>query len=250
MLLFDAVSLYGLVYAAGFVLLMVLLRTLIRPRQSTALLLFYSVYLAIGGILGGRLGYVLLYEPSWYLAHPADIPALYKGGMSFHGALCGVVLAACVIARTAARRLQLLDVCAVCAVICLPLGRICNFLNGELAGRVSAFDWGFVFAGYDDRLRYPSQLFEALAEGPLTALAMYLIWKHSRLGRKPGIAACVFGISYALWRFLLEFVREPDATLGLLALGLSMGQWLSLLQLVCAGALALWLRHRYSLQGK
>lgn len=226
MLLFDALSLYGLTYAAGaLVFALLALRRITAPWPGT---LAAVCWCCSGAIIGARLAYVLLYAFDYYSAHPADIFLLYQGGMSFHGALPGLLLSALLFGGRV--RFELLDCAALTALIFLPLGRICNFLNGELYGRVTGTDFGLVFAAGGPELRYPSQLFEAAAEGPLTALLLFVLFKGGRL-KVPGDCACAFCACYALLRFVIEFTREPDVQLGLLS-GLSLGQWLCLAQLV------------------
>lgn len=225
MLLFDALSLYGLIYLGGVLLLFIFIRVFL---QLTLLQnLFYCTYLSLGAILGARLFYIVFYSRGYFQDHPGDIFKLYLGGMSFHGAVLGLLTAVALCGRP--YRLQLLDLCALTALICLPVGRICNFLNGELYGRLSTFDFGVVFAAAGPQLRYPSQLFEAAAEGPVCALLLWLCRRHGLL-KNPGDLAFGFSLFYALLRFVVEFTREPDAQLGLLALNLSLGQWLCLLQ--------------------
>lgn len=238
MLIFDTVSLYGLTYLLGAVLLFVIN---CRLKLSPVLNLYYTTFLCLGAIIGARLGYVLCYALPYYSEHPEEILQLYKGGMSFHGALAGLAAALLICCKGA--RLKLCDSCAYCALICLPLGRICNFLGGELYGRTTGSAIGMVFAAGGPELRYPSQLFEAAAEGP--AIALIIWWLKSRgRAKAEGEPACIFVLSYALLRFFIEFTREPDPQLGLLALNLSLGQWLCLLQFAAAAIFYLYLRRR------
>ena len=204
-------------------------------RRDVEDILFLGV---LGVILGGRLGYVLFYKPLDYLAHPLSVFAVWEGGMSFHGGLIGVLLAMAWFARSRQRPwLQVMDFVAPCVPTGLAAGRIGNFINGELWGRVAdpALPWGMVFPGAGPLPRHPSQLYQFLLEG---LLLFALLWLYARQPRRVGEVSAAFLVGYGAMRFTAEFFREPDAHLGLLGLGLSMGQWLSL-PMVLAG-LALW----------
>lgn len=239
-----AVHWYGLTYLAAFGLFMLLGRLRLNHPPYAALgwekrdvedILFLGV---MGVILGGRLGYVLFYKPLDYLAHPLSIFAVWEGGMSFHGGLIGVLLAMVWFARTRRRSwLQVMDFVAPCVPTGLAAGRIGNFINGELWGRVAdpSLPWGMVFRGAGDAPRHPSQIYQFLLEG---LLLFVLLWLFARRQRRVGAVSAAFLVGYGSFRFFAEFFREPDAFLGLLGLGLSMGQWLSL-PMVLAG-LALW----------
>ena len=184
-------------------------------------LLFLAV---LGVILGGRLGYVLFYKPGYYLSHPMEVFYLWQGGMSFHGGLLGVMLAM----AFAARRhridwLRLMDFVAPLVPLGIAAGRLGNFINGELWGRATSLPWGMVFRHAGPAPRHPSQLYEFALEG-LALLA--LLWWFSSKPRPRGQVSALFLLGYGVFRFVAEFGREPDAFLGFLALGLSMGQWL------------------------
>ncbi|RME37341.1 MAG: prolipoprotein diacylglyceryl transferase, partial [Deltaproteobacteria bacterium] len=210
-----AVRWYGLMYLAGFAAAWGLIRFLAR-RRNLALsrddlsdLLFYAV---IGVILGGRLGYVVFYNPAYFLAHPLEIPAVWQGGMSFHGGLVGVVTASLIFCRR--RKVPVLalgDVVANSAAIGLGLGRLGNFINGELWGRVTDVPWGMVFPQAGLLPRHPSQIYEFFLEG--VVLFCLLFWLNLRTTTK-GIPLFAFFACYGLFRFLVEFVREPDPQLG------------------------------------
>jgi len=235
---------YGLAYLVAFALFFLLaLRRLKHPsyaslgwgRREIEDLLFVGV---LGVIIGGRLGYVLFYRPLEFLAEPLRIFAVWEGGMSFHGGFIGVLLATAWFAYS--RRLNWLrvtDFIAPCTPIGVACVRIGNFINGELWGRVAdpALPWGMVFRNAGDLPRHPSQLYQALLEG---MLLFVLLWLYARGPRRLGEVSAAFLIGYGTFRFIVEFFREPDPHLGLLGLGLSMGQWLSL-PMVLAGA-ALW----------
>lgn len=187
------------------------------------------VYAAFGVVLGGRLVYVLFYNPSFFLANPAEIPAIWRGGMSFHGGLLGAMAAMAWLARSRGLPvLSLFDLVAPVAPIGLMLGRIANFINAELWGRATDVPWGVIFPGAGPVARHPSQLYEAATEGLLLFIVMALLVRAGGLQR-PGLAAGVFGAGYALARIGCEFFREPDAQLGFLLGGwATMGMLLSL----------------------
>lgn len=224
-----AVRWYGLMYLFGFAAAFMLithlsrLRALALTKEGVSDLLFYGV---LGVVLGGRLGYVLFYNPAQYLSHPLEIFAIWQGGMSFHGGLLGVVTATVIFCWR--RKLPVLltgDILVTSATIGLGLGRIGNFINGELWGRVTDLPWGVVFPGGGPLPRHPSQLYEAALEGLLLFIILYLL--HRRRAAA-GVPFFCFFVGYGLFRFLVEFVRQPDAHLGFLWGGATMGQLLSL----------------------
>jgi len=198
----------------------------------------FVVWATLGVVLGGRLGYVLFYQPGYYLEHPGQVFAMWKGGMSFHGGALGVIAAMTLFCRK--RRIPWLafaDLIALVTPIGLFFGRIANFINGELYGRVSDVPWAMVFPRGGPLPRHPSQLYEAGLEGfVLFAVLAFLVHRRGALGR-PGTATGVFLLGYGLARSAVEFVREPDAFLGVLGGIATMGQILSL-PLILAG---LWL---------
>ena len=200
----------------------------LTPKQVDDLL----IWVTLGIVLGGRLGYVLFYNPAHYLAHPGQIAALWRGGMSFHGGLLGVVAALAIFARR--RKLKLLalaDPLARTMPIGLFLGRVANFINGELYGRPSEAPWAMVFPGGGSEPRHPSQLYEAAGEG---VMLFVLLWALARsgLGRRPGFLTGAFCAAYGVVRMLAEVFRQPDAHIGFIAGGLTMGQLLSVPLLV------------------
>ena len=224
---------YALAYIAGLVLGWRYCRYLakdapggIKPSHFDDFLLWAT----LGVILGGRLGFILFYNPGHYLANPLDIFQVWRGGMSFHGGLLGVIVAILLFARR--NRLPLFvfgDIIACAAPIGLLLGRISNFINGELWGRPSDLPWAVIFphpmAG--GLPRHPSQLYEAALEG--LVLLIVLFWVHRRVGfRYPGLLSAIFIFGYALSRFLVEFVRQPGFENPFPLLGLTMGQLLCL----------------------
>ncbi len=245
-----AVHWYGLTYLAAFGLFMFLgLRRLRHEpfasvtgvsawtRRDVEDILFLGV---LGVVLGGRLGYCLFYKPAYYASHPLEIFAVWQGGMSFHGGMLGVVVSMLWFARTRKKPwLQVADFVAPCVPTGLAAGRVGNFINGELWGRFSdpALPWGMVFPGSGSALpRHPSQVYQFLLEG---LLLFVLLWLYARQPRKQGQVAAIFLVGYGVLRFVAEFFREPDNFLGLLALGLSMGQWLCL-PMIAAGAVLWW----------
>ena len=224
---------YGMMYLLGFLAAwlfgrwMVARRPAFRGAPSGVLEDMISASV-IGVIVGGRVGYVLFYNPAHYLQNPADILRLWDGGMSFHGGLLGVILALWLLAKI--RRLPFLRLTDYAAVLAPPglfFGRIGNFVNAELPGRAASPDlpWAMLFPQDPNTPRHPSQLYEAALEG--VALGI-LVWVFTRHRRAAGFISGVFLAGYGGARLIVEFFREPDAHLGLLWLGLSMGQWLTL----------------------
>ena len=218
-------------------------------------------WVILGVILGGRLGFVLFYQPGYYLANPQDILKVWQGGMSFHGGMLGVVIAGWLYcARHSLSKLSVADAVALGVPVGLFLGRLSNFINAELWGRATDLPWGVAFPGLEAQdcgqlqglcARHPSQLYEALLEGVvLLAVLLWLAWRKSAL-KTPGRITGVFFAGYGLARFLVEFVRQPDAQfvtegnpLGLAfhlgGIGLTMGQILSLPMIL----VGLWLMRR------
>jgi phosphatidylglycerol---prolipoprotein diacylglyceryl transferase len=241
-----AIHWYGLTYLAAFGLFYFLgMRRLAHlpfaqlpqwKRQDIDDILFLGV---MGVILGGRIGYCLFYKPAHYLAHPLEILAVWQGGMSFHGGMLGVMLAMVWFAKSRKRPfMQVMDFVAPCVPTGLAAGRVGNFINGELWGRVAdpSLPWGMVFRGAGDVARHPSQIYQFLLEG---LLLFVLLWLYARKPRAPGQVASAFLLGYGVFRFIAEFFREPDAHLGLLSLGMSMGQWLCV-PMILAGAGMWW----------
>jgi phosphatidylglycerol:prolipoprotein diacylglycerol transferase len=222
---------YALAYVAGILLAYRYICWLDDRRAAPVLtakarddLILYGV---LGIILGGRLGYVLFYNLPHYLHEPADILQVWQGGMSFHGGFAGILLAFYFYAkRHSIRWLQLMDTLAVATPIGLFLGRMANFVNGELYGRATEMPWGMVFPHAGPVTRHPSQLYEAGLEGLFLGFVLWFLATHTKAFAYRGITGGVFVGGYGLARFTVEFFREPDTQLGTLALGLSMGQLL------------------------
>ncbi|MBL8703617.1 MAG: prolipoprotein diacylglyceryl transferase [Rhodospirillales bacterium] len=242
-----AVRWYALAYIAGIVLgwqyalkLCREMPKLVTPQQMDD----FIVWLTLGIILGGRVGYVLFYNPLYFLQNPGEILQLWHGGMSFHGGLGGVLLAMLLFARKRGIKFfALADVVAVCVPFGLFFGRLANFVNGELFGRTTDVPWAMVFPNGGPSPRHPSQLYEAALEG---VVLFAVLWLLMRMGarEKPGIISGAFLIGYGLGRFVVEFAREPDAQLGYLSLGLTMGQYLTLPMLAFGAALIVWANKR------
>ena len=228
-----AIRWYGLMYLIAFGAFYVLGRYRLahaHPGSPVAGLkpkdledvLFYGV---LGVVAGGRLGYVLFYKPGYYLQHPLEALAIWQGGMSFHGGLIGVLVACAIFARRRGMRcLDLMDYVAPLVPIGLAAGRLGNFLNGELWGRVSHVPWAMVFPQSGSSLpRHPSQLYQFLGEG---LLLFAIIWWFSSRSRPTGAVSGAFLVGYGVLRFLAEFAREPDEFLGLVLGPFTMGQLL------------------------
>jgi phosphatidylglycerol:prolipoprotein diacylglycerol transferase len=266
-----AVRWYGLMYLIAFIQIVILGKFRARQNLLTGWhprdvddMLFYGVF---GTILGGRLGYVLFYKPFYYFAHPAEMLAIWQGGMSFHGGFLGVLIALWLYARNRNKRwLEVTDFVAPLVPLGLAAGRLGNFINGELWGRVTSATapWAVYFpqAAAEDKAwitafpqeaaarglaavyervgmlpRHPSQLYESALEG---FVLFALIWLYARHRRPLGAVSGLFLIGYGSFRFLVEYAREPDSFLGMLALGMSMGQWLSLPMIVIGVLMMLW----------
>ncbi|WP_303963878.1 prolipoprotein diacylglyceryl transferase [Succinatimonas hippei] len=219
-------SWYGLVYALGFVLFLIKQNPK-NDDNSFYYRLYISIYAAIGAIVGGRLFYIFCYEPDYYIHHLLECFQIYKGGMSFHGGLIG--LSAAVFLADKKNFWNNLDKAALIAIVVLPIGRIVNFINGELWGTPTTLPWGVVFLGADFQPRHPVQIYEAVFEGPFAALVIYAL--KNKLS-KSGDIACAYSIFYALARFITEFFREPDIPVGYILTFFSLGQILCLIQLI------------------
>lgn len=234
---------YGIAYVAGFVCAALVLWQVAKRwkvRVDADSLLTVVLCAIVGVILGGRLGYVLVYGDGYCFSHPAEILAFSHGGMSFHGGLIGALLSGIVAARfTGIPYLTLADMGCIAAPIGLFFGRCANFVNGELWGAPTSLPWGVVFGGTAGAMpRHPSQLYEALLEGVVLFCVLYIL-SRKQPPRPQGTFLGVFLVGYGLFRFLVEFVRQPDAQIGYLWGGwLTMGQVLSV-PLMVAGACAL-----------
>jgi len=198
--------------------------TPILTQQAREDMILYGV---IGIILGGRFGYVLFYNFKYYIHNLDEVLHIWQGGMSFHGGLAGVLIAFWLFARRFKLNwLQLMDRIAIATPVGLLLGRLANFINGELYGRVTDVPWGIIFPNGGPMPRHPSQLYEAALEGLALGLILWFLATRTKALHYIGTTSGVFVLGYALSRFAVEFVREPDVQLGFLSLGLTMGQWL------------------------
>jgi len=192
----------------------------------------YITYLIISIILGGRLGYVIIYDPIYFISNPVEIIKIWQGGMSFHGALIGIIIGTHLFCKNKNQNIfSYLDVVAVCSPIGIFLGRISNFINSELYGIETNVPWSVKFIKIDDLNRHPSQIYEAIFEGVLLFIILSKLFY--KLRNTPGIISGYFLILYSFFRFVIEFFREPDQQLGYLFFNLSMGQIISCIALTC-----------------
>lgn len=241
---------YSLAYMAGFILgWQYAIRLALYPSQNTPhpnrdMIDDYLPWAILGTILGGRLGFVLFYQPEYYLDHPLEALMVWQGGMSFHGGLLGVVVSCLLF--TQARKIpfwRFSDIMCCVAPIGLFFGRIANFINGELYGKVTTHSWGMIFDQGGPLPRHPSQLYEALLEGIILFLILFFVYRFTRLRNHHGFCAGLFFAAYGLFRFGVEFVREPDAHIGYIANILTMGQILCV-PMIIFGATVMFLSYK------
>ena len=243
---------YALAYIGGFICGWIGLRAFVaderlwrpgqaRPTREGVDDLLVNV--ALGIIVGGRLGHVLIYDPAFYLAHPLEILQTWKGGMAFHGGLIGALVGMALFARgQGVPFLTISDICAAVSPIGIFFGRLANFIKPEMWGRPADVPWAMVFPGAGDEPRHPSQLYEAGLEGVALFLVLLVAVRAGAL-KRPGLVTGLFGVGYGLARIFCEFFREPDPAQEALANGLTMGMALSL-PLVLTGAALLFLSLR------
>lgn len=243
---------YGVMYVLGFLAAYFLIQKQERSKQiglvgTTAQDLIF--YMALGVIAGGRLGYILFYEYNDYMAYiknPLEIIATWHGGMSFHGGMIGCILGAWWFAK---RRhipfAAILDSTAVVCPIGLGLGRLGNFINGELLGRTTNLPWGMVFPAGGPFPRHPTQLYESLMEGPILFIIMWILRKKTF---KDGMMVAIFMLLYGVFRFTIEFFKEPDPQIGFLLGYLTMGQILCMAMVAAAILLMLYLNRNTAAQ--
>ena len=220
---------YSLAYIAGILLGWVIAKKVfIQNLEIEKKFDDYITYLIISIIIGGRLGYVLIYNYNYYINNPLDIFKIWEGGMSFHGGLIGIILASIFFAKKNNQNPFLyMDTVALVAPIGIFFGRISNFINSELYGTVTNMPWAVTFIQVDNLPRHPSQIYEAFLEGIF--LFIILIYLRNTFSNKPGVISGLFLIFYSIFRFFIEFFRVPDEQLGYLFLNFTMGQVVSLI---------------------
>ena len=218
---------YSLAYIFGIIFGWIYCKKiLIKNYKIQNLFEDYITYLIIGLIIGGRLGYVIFYNLIYFLNNPIEIFMIWNGGMSFHGGLIGIIFSTYLFSKKNNEDIYIfLDLIAITAPIGIFLGRISNFINGELVGKVTNYNWGVFFPNYDDKLRHPSQLYEAFLEGIILFILMNLIFFNKNY--KVGKCSFMFLILYGCFRIASEFFREPDIHIGYLFGNVSMGIFLS-----------------------
>jgi phosphatidylglycerol:prolipoprotein diacylglycerol transferase len=221
---------YGVMYILGFMASYFLVRYQIKKKNldiDKNIVNDLFLFLIIGLIVGARLGYVIVYNLPFYVSHPLKIFALWEGGMSFHGGLIGIILSGIIyLKKQGISFWQFADLVAITAPIGLGLGRLGNFINAELYGRVTDLPWGMIFPSGGDLPRHPSQLYEFLLEG---VVLFAILWWIKDFPWKKGTQFCVFLFLYSAFRFIVEFFREPDPQLGFIFSFMTMGQILSVL---------------------
>ncbi len=226
-----AIRWYSLAYIVGLLLGWWQMRRLVGRRPEVAdkaQVDDFLIWATLAVVLGGRLGYVLFYNAAYYLDNPLSAFAVWQGGMSFHGGLVGVIVATIIFCRR--RGIDLLgfsDRVACVAPIGLFFGRLANFINGELFGRVADVPWAMVFPRGGPAPRHPSQIYEALLEGALLYLVLGWLAKNEEIRRRTGLLTGIFMVGYGAARTVAELFRQPDTHLGFLSFGTTMGQWLS-----------------------
>ncbi len=227
-----AIRWYSLAYIVGLLGGMYYMQALARQKPVMVLENDISDFLmwgTLGVILGGRLGFVIFYRPLYFLDHPLAILQVWQGGMSFHGGLLGIIVAAILFAYK--RKIMFwafADLICCAAPIGLFLGRLANFINGELFGRVADVPWAMIFPRGGPMSRHPSQLYEAVLEGLILFLLLLWLRQKESVRNSPGVVSGLFLIGYAAARSTGEIFREPDALFGLMFGGTTWGQWLSL----------------------
>jgi phosphatidylglycerol---prolipoprotein diacylglyceryl transferase len=240
-----AIRWYGLMYLLAFLSFIFFAKRRLRlfPAIEEADVDNLLTWAVLGVVLGGRLGYVAFYKPEYYWANPHEILAIWEGGMSFHGGFLGVLLACFAFSRFKKWKFfDLMDFVAPAVPIGLAFGRLGNFINGELWGRPTDGAWGVVFPQAGDLLaRHPSQLYQMGLEGLVLFIGLW--WFASKPRARTAVSAW-FLMGYGLARFVVEYAREPDRFLGVLSLGFSMGQWLSLPMILAGGVMLVLSRNK------
>ena len=230
---------YSLAYIFGIIFGWIYCKKiLIKNDQIKKLFEDYISYLIFGIIIGGRVGYVIFYNLKYFLSNPIEIFMIWNGGMSFHGGLIGIVFFTYIFSKKNSESIYIfLDLVAITAPIGIFLGRISNFINGELVGKVTNSNWGVIFPSYDNELRHPSQLYEAFLEGIILFIVMNIFFFNKNY--KVGNCSIMFLIFYGCFRVASEFFREPDIQIGYLFGYISMGTLLSLFMILAGGMIYL-----------
>ena len=239
---------YSLAYIAGILIGWVLGKKIIQKRFINSNFEFdlkefdnLITYIILSIIIGGRVGYVIFYNFSYYISNPLDIFKIWEGGMSFHGALIGIIFGTYIFSiKKRISTIFLLDIIACVSPIGIFLGRIANFINGELVGKVTNVAWGVKFLNYDSMIRHPSQLYEAFFEG----IVLFMILNFFIFGKNYKIGTCsyLFLIYYGIFRIIVENFREPDLQVGYLFYSISMGTILSVLMIFSGFAIRYFLK--------
>jgi len=221
---------YSLSYIFGIILgWFYCKKFLIKDKKIVNLFDDLITYLIIGIIIGGRLGYVIFYNPIYYSKNLIEIFMIWNGGMSFHGGVLGTIIATYIFGKKNNINCYIfLDLIAMSAPIGIFLGRISNFINSELYGRQTDIFWAVIFKKIDNLSRHPSQIYEAFFEGIILFILLNFVFKKYFF-KSPGIISSIFIIFYSLFRFLIEFTREPDAQLGFIFLNFTLGQIISII---------------------
>ncbi len=223
---------YSLAYIFGIIFGWIYCKKiLIKNENIQKLFEDYISYLIVGIIIGGRLGYIIFYDFIYFFNNPIEILMIWNGGMSFHGGLIGVIFSTYLFSKKNKKNIYIfLDLVAISAPIGIFLGRVSNFINGELVGKITNYNWGVFFPSYDDKLRHPSQLYEAFLEGIVLFVLMNLIFFNKKY--KVGNCSVMFLIFYGIFRISSELFREPDKHIGYLFGNISMGIVLSAIMIL------------------
>ena len=237
---------YSLAYISGIILgWLYCKKKLIKDKILSNLFDDFITYVIIGIILGGRLGYVFFYNLNYYLQNPIEIFMVWNGGMSFHGGVIGVIVGALFFSKkNKINQFIFLDLVALTAPIGIFFGRVANFINSELYGRPTDLPWSVKFILIDDIKRHPSQLYEAFFEGIILFLILRYFAKNGYL-KKSGLISALFLIFYSIFRFLIEFFRNPDLQIGYMALNLTLGQFISIVFFILGGILFFYKKNDY-----
>jgi len=220
---------YSLAYIVGLIIGWIYCnKFLIKDQDKKNQFDDYIAYIILGIIIGGRLGYVFIYNPLYYLNNLSEIPMIWNGGMSFHGAVIGVIFATYLFSKKNNQNIfYYLDLVALTCPIGIFLGRIANFINSELYGRETDIIWSVKFIQIDSLNRHPSQIYEAIFEGIFLFIILNLFYK--KISTNNGLISSLFVIFYSIFRFFIEFTREPDSHLGLIIFNMSLGQIISII---------------------